>query len=97
MILKFLFSLWNKERIIFKHLKASKYELRIGDTARFASNLLIKDKTFNERDKGIYQEIVRTLLYFLFNYLSSAFVDHTIDFSISVRCRMHRYKVNTLD
>jgi hypothetical protein len=53
MILKFLFSLWYKERIIFKHLKASKDELRIGDAARFASDLLIKDKTFNERDKGV--------------------------------------------
>jgi hypothetical protein len=97
MILKFLFSLWYKERIVLKHLKASKDELRIGDTARFASDLLIKYKTFNEGDKGVYQEIVRTLLYFLFDYLASAFVNHTIDFTVSVRCSMHRYKVNTLD
>ena len=96
MILKFFFSLRYKEWIVFKNLEASKDELGIGDTARFASDLLIKDKTLNERDQGVYQEIVRSLLHFLFDDLTSALVYHTIDLSVSIGCSMHRYEVNTL-
>jgi len=89
MILKFFFSLWYKEWIIFKNLEASKNELGIGDTAGFASNFLIKDKTLNQRNQGVDQEIVCSFLYFLFDDLTSALVYHSIDFSVSIRCSMH--------
>ena len=97
MILKFFLSLWYKEGIVFKNLKPSKNELRIGDAAGFAPYLLIEDKTLNEWDQGVYQEIVRAILHFLFDNLTSALVYHTIDLSVRIGCSMHRNKVNALN
>jgi len=71
------------------------YKLRISNTTWSFTDLICKNKTFNQRNKRINQEKISAILNLFFSNLTPSFIDYVINNSICFRTCLHWTQIHS--
>jgi len=73
------------------------HQLRLRDSTRSVSQLLVENTTFAQRDESVNQKVVGSGLDILLDDFAPGFVDHVVNCAVSLRTGLHLAKVHTLN